>query len=246
MTKRLVKVLILIILIINTAYISYAQYSIKADSKVYTSKAENLKQEFSVLSVEIDEKIKDLEKLVEELEEKKKVLGELQSVQKYMDMDLNSDLDKVQDIAEKTPLNLETASIVVAYSKKFNIKSSLILAIIKLESNFNQYEVGEDDDRGYMQIIPSTEKWLAKKYGHKLGLKYDPQKIFKPEYNIGLGVIYLSILKKAYGENYERILSEYNRGPYNLKEYYQKHKTYSTTYSRGVLTREKKFLELNE
>ncbi|WP_432401437.1 lytic transglycosylase domain-containing protein [Wukongibacter sp. M2B1] len=242
MTKRLVNVIILIILIINTAYISYAQYSIKADSKVYTSKTENLKKEFSVLSVEIDERIKNLEQLVEELEEKKKTLDELKSVQKYMNMDL----DQVQEIAEKTPLDLETAAIVSAYSKKFNIKSSLILAIIKLESDFNQYEVGEDNDRGYMQIIPSTEKWLAREYGHKLGLKYDPQKIFEPEYNIGLGVVYLSILKEAYGENYERILSEYNRGPYNLKRYYQKHKTYSTTYSRGVLTREKKFLELND
>jgi soluble lytic murein transglycosylase-like protein len=127
-----------------------------------------------------------------------------------------------------------------------DLKPSLILAVIKLESNFNKYEVGEDNDRGYMQIIPSTEKWLAKKYGYKLGLKYNPKRIFEPEYNIGLGAIYLSILKESYGENYNRILSEYNRGPYNLREYYNKHKTYVTSYSRGVLRREKAFLVFND
>lgn len=244
--KKLLNVIILIILILNTAYISYAQYTNNAGSTTYVSKAESLKKELTLLSVEIDAKIEDLEKLMEELESKEKVLDELKGVQESMNVDVSTDLDMIKEIEEKTPLDLETSAIVVSYAKKFNIKPSLILAVIKLESNFNQFEVGEDDDRGYMQIIPSTEKWLAEKYGDKLGLKYDPEKIFKPEYNIGLGVVYLSILKEAYGENYDRILSEYNRGPYNLKAYYEKHKTYSTSYSRGVLTREKKFIELND
>lgn len=244
--KKLLNVLILIVLILNTAYISYAQYTTNSGSKTYVSKAESLKTELSLLSNEIDEKIEDLEKLMEELEVKQKVLDELKGVQKYIDMDLETNLEQVQEIAESTPLDLKTAAIVVSYAQKFNINPSLILGIIKLESNFKQFEVGEDEDRGYMQIIPSTEKWLAEKYGKKLGLKYDPKQIFKPEYNIGLGVIYLSILKEAYGENYDRILSEYNRGPYNLKAYYEKHKTYSTDYSRGVLSREKKFIGLND
>jgi len=244
--KRLLNVVIFNVLLINAVLVSYAQYAVKDDSKAYDSKTESLKKEFSLLSDEIDEKIKDLEQLVKELEDKQKILDELKRVQKHINVDLTSDLDKIQEIAKKTPLDLETAAIVVAYSKKFNIKPSLILAVIKLESNFNRYEVGDNDDRGYMQIIPSTEKWLAKKYGHKLGLKYDPKQIFKPEYNIGLGVIYLSILKEAYGEDYDRILSEYNRGPYKLKKYYEKNKTYSTSYSRGVLRRENSFLNLND
>lgn len=246
MIKRLINVIIFNVLIINSVFISYAQYSDKDESKVYDSDTEGLKNELSLLSCEIDEKIKDLEELMEELEEKQKILEKLKRVKKYVNMDLTSNLDKVQEIAKKTPLDIETAAIVVAYSKKFNIKASLILAVIKLESNFNRYEVGDNDDRGYMQIIPSTEKWLAKNYGHKLGFKYNPKQIFKPEYNIGLGVIYLSILKKSYGEDYDRILSEYNRGPYKLKKYYEKNKTYATSYSRGVLRRENSFLGFND
>lgn len=245
-SKRILNITVLIIMIINALYISYAQYSIKADSKIRVSEAEILKEEYSLLSVEIDKKINDMEKLLKELEEKQRVLEQIEGVQNYIDIDMSSDLSQVQEIAMKTPLDLETAAIVVGYSKKFSIKPSLILAVIKLESNFNQFEVGAHNDRGYMQIIPSTEKWLVEKYGHKLDLKYDPKRIFEPEYNIGLGVIYLSILKQAYGENYDRILSEYNRGPYNLKAYYEKHKTYSTNYSRGVLTREKNFLVFND
>ncbi|SHK55242.1 lytic transglycosylase domain-containing protein [Paramaledivibacter caminithermalis] len=243
--RRMLYVIVLII-IINAIYITYAQNTTKNHYKIKESKAESLKKEYSLLSVEIDRKIDDMENLIKELESKQKVLDQIKRVRKYIDLDITSDLSQIQEIAANTPLDLETSAIVVAYSKKFNIKPSLILAVIKLESNFNKYEVGKHNDRGYMQIIPDTEKWLAKKYGHRLGLKYDPKRIFEPEYNIGLGVIYLSILKESYGENYDRILSEYNRGPYKLKSYYEKHKTYATNYSRGVLNREKKFLELND
>lgn len=244
--KKLLNAIIMVILILNTAYISYAQYKSSLGSSTYVSKAESLKNELTILSMEIDEKIEDLEKLIEDLESKQEVLDELKGVQSSIKVDISTDLDKIKEIEEITPLDIKTSTIVFSYAKKFNIKPSLILALIKLESNFDQFAVGEDDDRGYMQIIPPTEKWLAEKYGDKIGIKYNPEKIFEPEYNIGLGVLYLSILKEAYGENYERILSEYNRGPYNLKAYFEKHNTYSTSYSRGVLKREKKFKKLND
>ena len=114
------------------------------------------------------------------------------------------------------------------------------------ESNFQQFEVGTSEDRGYMQIIPSTEEWLANTYGVQYGLEYDPERIFDADYNIGLASIYLSLLQKSYGDDYNRILSEYNRGPYNLMEYYKENNTYETTYSRVVLSKEHKYLALNE
>lgn len=245
-SKRMLNIIVLIGIIINTLYISYAQYSIKDNSNVNIAKTEGLKEEYSILSAEIDKKIDDMEKLLKELQDNQGVLDELEKIQKQIGVNITHDSEQIGEIVEKTPLDFQSAAIVMAYSKKFNIQPSLILAVIKLESNFNKFEVGAHKDRGYMQIIPSTEKWLVEKYGYKLGFEYDPQRIFEPVYNIGLGVVYLSILKEAYGENYDRILSEYNRGPYNLKAYYQKHKTYSTSYSRGVLSREKKFIGLND
>lgn len=153
---------------------------------------------------------------------------------------------RAKEIANGTPLDYQSALILVRYADQYDLNPSLILSVIEVESNFNQWEVGSSRDRGYMQIIPSTEKWLAQDFGSELGLKYNPERIFDPEYNIGLAAAYLNVLKENYGEDYNRILSEYNRGPSNLKRYYQKHGTYSTSYSRKVLSAEKQYLAFNQ
>jgi soluble lytic murein transglycosylase-like protein len=153
---------------------------------------------------------------------------------------------RAKEIVAGTPLDYQTALILIKYADQYNLNPSLILSVIEVESNFNQWEVGSSKDRGFMQIIPATEKWLAQDFGKDLGLKYNPKQIFDPEYNIGLAAAYLNVLKKNYGGDYNRMLSEYNRGPSNLKRYYQKHGTYSTTYSRKVLKAENQYLVFNK
>lgn len=181
----------------------------------------------------------------DEIDEKRELEEKIKDIEKYINLDDTEALAKANEITEGTPLDFETASIIVQYAEQFDLNPSLILAVIDLESNFKQFEVGGAQDRGYMQIIPSTEKWLAKEFGEKIGVSYDPEQIFEPNYNIGLGAAYLSLLKGVYGENYNRILSEYNRGPYNLQRYYEANNTYVTTYSKVVLSREKKYLVFN-
>jgi len=181
----------------------------------------------------------------EEVNEKKELEEKIKDIEKYINLDDTDSVAKADEITEGTPLDFETACIVVEYAESFNLNPSLILAVIDLESNFKQFEVGADQDRGYMQIIPSTEKWLAEEFGQKIGKTYNPEHIFEPSYNIGLGAAYLSLLKDAHGGDYNRILSEYNRGPYNLRRYYEANNTYETTYSRVVLNREKKYLAFN-
>lgn len=153
---------------------------------------------------------------------------------------------QAREIAEGTPLDQRAAEILVKYAKKYDLNPSLILSVIETESGFNQYEVGSSRDRGFMQIIPATEKWLAKGFGKELGLTYNPDRIFDPEYNIGLAAAYLNDLREKHGEDYHRILSEYNRGAGNLKKYFKKNRTYSTSYSRKVLSREKRYLVYND
>lgn len=168
------------------------------------------------------------------------------TMEKYVKLDNQEDIRLGKDIESNTPLDFETACIIISYARKFDIKPSLILAMIDLESNFNQYSVGTHEDRGYLQIIPPTEKWLVEEFGEELNLEYNPERIFEPEYNIGLGTAYISLLSSAYGDNINRILSEYNRGPYNLKKFYEKHRTYETSYSRSILKREKKYEHFNK
>jgi len=165
--------------------------------------------------------------------------------QKYVTLDQEDDVQLISDIELDTPLDFDTAYVLVAYSRKFNIRPSLLLAMIELESNFDQYCIGTHRDRGFLQIIPSTEKWLVEVFGEELNIEYNPDEIFEADYNIGLGAAYIHLLQEAYGDDINRILSEYNRGPYNLKKYYEAHHTYETTYSRSILSREKKYEQFN-
>ncbi|MGF7056571.1 lytic transglycosylase domain-containing protein [Brassicibacter mesophilus] len=172
-------------------------------------------------------------------------IASLNKLREFIDLNNKKEFETTIAISNSTPLDLYTSGIIVGYSKKLDLKPSLLIALIEQESNFNKYEVGEHNDRGYCQIIPGTEKWLTKNYGHILDLEYSSNNIFEPEYNIGLGAIYLHVLKKAYGDDYHKILSEYNRGIYNLKKYYERNGTYVTAYSRGILRRENKYKVLN-
>lgn len=156
---------------------------------------------------------------------------------KYLNLENDAHVEKAVKIFENTPLDLQTSSVIVKYSEELDVSIPLVLGLIDLESKFKQYEVGNAKDRGYCQIIPSTEKWLANEYGHLLNLEYNPERIFEPEYNIGLGMIYLSILQKAYGNDVDRILTEYNRGPYSSKTYFERNNTYRSTYSKTVASR---------
>ncbi len=149
----------------------------------------------------------------------------------------------IKEITEKTPLEDYEAEVVMECSELYDIRPSLILAIIDLESSFNKNLVGTSNDRGYMQIIPNTEKWLANAYGSELGLKYNPKNIFNAEYNIKLAVKYLSVLKNKYKDD-TQMLTAYNRGEGGMASWYKKYNTYETEYSKVVFAREEKYLDI--
>jgi len=231
--------------------VSGAFYSVKdrmGDLEMKANEAVTLAIKSDKFEMTIESMDQEMDRLKKELEDKEVLEEKVKRIEEFIDLDAFSDedLQKAKDISLDTPLDFQTALILVDYSKKYDLKLSLLLGLMELESNFNQYEVGTSQDRGYMQIIPSTEKWLAKAFSEELGFEYDPERIYEPEYNIGLAVVYLNTLKSAYGNNYDRILSEYNRGPYNLKKYYDKYATYETTYSRVVLSKATKYLAYNQ
>lgn len=144
-------------------------------------------------------------------------------------------LDEMKAVSDMTGLDLETVKLVYEYSERTGVKSDIVFAIIEKESNFDRFAVGTSNDRGYMQIIPSTEKAIARKFGGKFNLTYDRSMIFEPEYNIGLGVLYLEYLLEKNEGDYERSISEYNRGDKSLQSYYKRNGSYSTSYSKDVL-----------
>lgn len=237
------KAVIAIVLTVVMVFSSFIMILNNKNEEINALEKEIMKNE-NVIKEDLEVKISILGSTINELEKKK---NSLEKRLNTLIIDLNIDgltaeeIKKVGDISLNTPIDIETSAVLVKVAKKYDLNPSLILSIMELESNFDRYEVGAANDRGYMQIIPSTEKWLANEFS----IEYDPSKIFEAEYNIELAGAYLSLLKNAYGDNYSRILSEYNRGPYNLARYYEEYKTYSTSYSKVVLNKEKKYLTFN-
>jgi soluble lytic murein transglycosylase len=106
-------------------------------------------------------------------------------------------------------------SLVLQYSEKFNLDPYLVIAIIKVESNFKPEAVSPKNARGLMQISEKTGKWGA----NKLQLNnYVNDNLFNPETNIYIGCWYLSVL---YGEFHDMdlVLAAYNGGSGNVTQW---------------------------
>ena len=103
---------------------------------------------------------------------------------------------------EKPPLNrYEIRQVVNGASQQYNLPAELILAIIEIESNFDQNAVSPVGAMGLMQLMPPTAKEL------KVG---DP---FNPVHNIYGGVKYFGSLLKRFDGNKKLALAAYNAGP---------------------------------
>lgn len=116
-------------------------------------------------------------------------------------------------------------------SKQYNLDWELVLAIIKVESEFDIRAVSCKGAIGLMQVMPGTAKWVS----GKLGLKYrGPGSLCDPDYNIKLGIHYLSMMYQKYG-NLEEALVAYNRGPTGLARYVHRGNDLSAGYLEKVM-----------
>ncbi len=220
---------------LGLSYVEIAQKEAYSQSREagLSSQISLLKQENGALKTKLE--------TGEDLIKKYELLDRLISMSQLED----SKIKRAFEISEGTPLDFKTALILVTYAEKYKVQPSLILSVIQKESNFNGQLVGTSRDRGFMQIIPSTEKWLVETYGKELGLKYDPSQIFTPEYNLGLGIRYISELLISHTDPH-RALSEYNRGEGRLASYYAANSTYQTGYSKTIVKQEKKYIQYNK
>ena len=101
------------------------------------------------------------------------------------------------------------AVAIVREAKKNGLDPLLVVAVIRVESSFNNYAVSHVGAMGLMQVMPDTGKWLLDKRGRKLGRA---QNLFDPELNIELGAFYLADMIRIFG-SVDRALVAYNAGP---------------------------------
>ena len=117
----------------------------------------------------------------------------------------SADIKSVSSNAFKSPKELE--EFINASSKKYNISTKIIKAVIKAESSFNASSLSGSGAIGLMQLMPATAK--------SLGVKnpYDPAQ------NIDGGVKYLNYQLKRFDGNLEFALAAYNAGPSAVIKY---------------------------
>ncbi|MBL1422112.1 MAG: lytic transglycosylase domain-containing protein [Alphaproteobacteria bacterium] len=89
------------------------------------------------------------------------------------------------------------------------IDKALSYGLIRQESLFDQYAISGSGARGFMQIMPATGEYLAKKYRTPYKLSWLHS---KPELNLGLGNSYLYDLIDNFGGSYVMGTAAYNAG----------------------------------
>jgi soluble lytic murein transglycosylase-like protein len=90
----------------------------------------------------------------------------------------------------------------------------LVLAIIDVESDFEEGAVSQRGARGLMQIKPSTLYFLAQ----RTGLKLSRQEVASdPALGVRLGIRYLRWLNDRFG-NLDLALMAYNAGPTRIRQ----------------------------
>ena len=101
-------------------------------------------------------------------------------------------------------------SAVKRYSYQAGVELSLVLAVIKTESGFNEKAVSNKGAKGLMQLMDDTAKFIAKKIGYAGDID-----LFDGSTNIYLGVYYLKYLLEKFS-SLERALWAYNAGEGNV------------------------------
>jgi soluble lytic murein transglycosylase-like protein len=116
-------------------------------------------------------------------------------------------------------------TIIEKVSEKYDMDSTLVKAIIKAESNFDNKAVSPVGAKGLMQLMPATAASLQ------------VADSFHPENNIEGGVRYLRYLFKLFNGNLPLVLAAYNAGENTVMRYNNRIPPYreTRTYVKRVL-----------
>jgi soluble lytic murein transglycosylase len=136
----------------------------------------------------------------------------------------STDLDKVTRI--------ELAEAIYEESVRYNHDPKFILALIAIESSFQNRSVSEKGAKGLMQLLP----YVAESLAQELGIEWngDPT-LFNPFLNLRMGIHYLSQLILDF-DDLRIALVAYNYGPTYVKSLIERRERIPVHYYRKILT----------
>lgn len=123
------------------------------------------------------------------------------------------------------------ARAIVIEAHRHHLDPALVMAVMHVESRFDNFALSPVGAMGLMQILPSTGEELAAKHGI---FWYGPQTLFDPVVNVRLGVAYLKQLTDRFG-NVSTALAAYNWGPGHIDRRIRRGHQLPRTYPRLVL-----------
>jgi len=143
---------------------------------------------------------------------------------------LKEELIKINRFSEIYQTSPQIVAVVLRESEKYEITPTIMLELIKTESDFNPRAVSKFGARGLCQIRPVTAKELSQ----ELKVSYGENHLFDTNYNISLGTYYLAKLLHSNNGDYHRALTAYNRGPRGLEIYMKNKGTSVSRYSQRI------------
>ena len=108
-------------------------------------------------------------------------------------------------------------------AEQHDVELELILAVVRVESNFKPDAISSSGAVGLTQLMPPTAHELGlevPEYQNILKPDHDPQvdERFNPRKNLKAGVEYLETLLERYNGSYVLAVAAYNVGPGNVQE----------------------------
>lgn len=107
-------------------------------------------------------------------------------------------------------------TLVEQYAQQYEVDTSLVYAVMYVESKFDATAVSPKAAKGLMQISDGTGEWAAKEIGLE---NFTAASLFQPEINIQIGCWYLNKLTVQFAEPLETALAAYNAGSGNVSKW---------------------------
>ncbi len=113
---------------------------------------------------------------------------------------------------------LDYQDLVSRHAEAHQLRTPLVLAMIRQESAFDPAARSWAGARGLMQLMPATGRELAR----RIGARYSTARLSDPDFSIQLGTTYFRQVLEMFEGNEVLALAGYNGGPYRIKRLWRR------------------------